>query len=115
MPPAPYISRIADRDYEIVAIGKPRDQVRVDFTADVLTGTVPLTVTFIPTSIGTVEPDTWLWNFGNGERTEVRSNTPVSMTYTMPAMYTVSLTGRNGTLSGTETKIRYIIVEDNMN
>ena len=110
--PTSYISRIADRDYEIVAIGEPRDQVRVDFTADILTGTVPLNVMFTPTSIGEIQPAIWLWNFGNGETIEMNSNTPVSVTYTMPAEYTVSLIGRNGLLSGTETKLRYINVQE---
>ncbi|MDR2854792.1 MAG: PKD domain-containing protein [Methanomicrobiales archaeon] len=110
--PAPsFISLYVDRNYDIAAVGKPRNQVRVDFTATPLTGMVVLEVTFTPVSIGSIEPDTWVWNFGNGEIKEMKSDTPVSTIYTMPGLYTVSLEGIRGALSGTETKTHYILVE----
>jgi len=108
--------------YEVIAVGAPREnQIRVDFTADLLkdgsferctqtpcVGTVPLAVRFNSEVISGT-PETWAWDFGNGERGE----TPRT-TYTMPGLYTVSLTGKQGDLSGTETKIGYIYVEQNM-
>jgi len=102
--------------YEIVAVGKERDnQIRVNFTADICKenetpcrGTVPLDVTFTSITAGSVIPGEWIWDFGNGERGEGETST---VKYTMPGLYTISLTGKQGQLSGTETKIGYIYVE----
>jgi subtilisin family serine protease len=118
--PAPsYLSLTMDRDYEIVAVGKKREnQILVDFTADICkanetpcSGKVPLDVVFTPKFIGTEpdEPYTWVWDFGNGQRNETPRTTD-----TMPGLYTVSLTGIKGNQSGTETKIGYIHVESIM-
>ena len=123
LPPEPYISLRADQDYEIVAVGALREnQIFVDFTAEICTddscvvsvpctetpcrGTVPLKVIFIAEDNGV--PDVWDWDLGNGERKEGKR---VETQYTMPGLYTVSLTGKQGELSGTVTKIGYIYVE----
>jgi len=68
-----------------------------------------LDVTFTSITAGSVAPSEWIWDFGNGERGETGGTT-----YTMPGLYTVSLTGKSGDLSGTETKIGYIYVEQSM-
>ncbi|MCL2460488.1 MAG: PKD domain-containing protein, partial [Euryarchaeota archaeon] len=133
LPPQPYIRRFADRDYDIVAVGALRDQqIRVDFTAELCTddscevsvpctetpctGTVPLSVVFIPKAISGV-PDTWIWDFGNGESKETPNTEErkrVQTQYTMPGLYTVTLTGKQDELSGTVTKIEYIYAEPTM-
>ena len=130
LPPDPYIRRTADGEYTIVAIGRPRDQqIRVDFTAEVCNentcepctstpcrGTVPLNVRFIPEPISGT-PETWSWDFGNGERKETPNTEEgkrAETQYTMPGLYTVSLTGKKGELSGAETKVGYIYGETKM-
>ena len=118
-----YIRLIADQDYEIVAVGNrftpvgpTGDQVRVEFNATPLTVTVLSPVTFTPNSIGMLYPEFWLWDFGDGNSNKVMKNSaePVTHVYTMPGIYTPSLTGINGYFSGTESKIGYITVEAKM-
>ena len=109
--------------YEVIAVGRPRDQqIRVDFTAEICNGNicepctetpcsgkVPLDVRFTPESVSGT-PDTWSWDFGNGERKETPNTEEgkrAETQYTMPGLYTVSLTGKQGQLSGTEMKIGY--------
>ncbi|MDD3915450.1 MAG: PKD domain-containing protein, partial [Bacteroidales bacterium] len=69
------------------------------FSANVTSGSPPLTVLFTDTSSGS--PDTWAWDFGDGA-TSTEQN-PVH-TYTEPGTYTVTLTATNaiGTNSTTE-------------
>ncbi len=63
-------------------------------------GEVPLTVQFTDRSTGT--PDSWLWIFGDGETATTKNPTHQ---YTLPGIYSVSLTVRNqyGTSSATES------------
>lgn len=68
-------------------------------------GMRPLTVTFIDTSTGT--PLQWLWTFGDGTTSTVRN--PVK-TYTLPGVYTVSLTVTNGAGSSFKTVTNYVVV-----
>ena len=57
------------------------------FTADVTTGSVPLTVQFTDTSTNT--PTSWTWSFGDGGTSTARNP---AHTYTQMGSYTVSLT-----------------------
>jgi|GEM_PF-1272708 uncharacterized protein (TIGR02145 family) len=75
------------------------------FTADVTSGTAPLTVQF--TDQSTNSPTAWSWAFGDGGTST--SQNP-SHTYTSAGTYTVSLTVSNGGGSDTETKTDYITV-----
>ena len=114
------------QNYEIVAVGEERpNQIRVDFTANVCKENetpcrviVTQDVVVTPSFIGTKpdEPYTWVWDFGDGT-TKISNETvqPVSHRYTMPGLYTVSLTGVKDDQSGTETKIGYIYVESKIN
>ncbi|MCL2460642.1 MAG: VWA domain-containing protein [Euryarchaeota archaeon] len=111
LPPSTYISRFADEDYTIVAVGKLSDQICIDFIAIPRDGVLPLPVTFYASSHGVVQPDTWVWDFGNGEKGQGQNPTAI---YNMPGLYTVTLTGASGDLSGTVTKIGYIYVEPNI-
>jgi PKD repeat protein len=75
------------------------------FSADVTSGTEPLTVTFTDASTNT--PTSWSWTFGDGGTSTLRN--PVHV-YSDPGTYTVSLTVTNAAGSDTETKTGYITV-----
>jgi hypothetical protein len=62
------------------------------FTAEPLSGTAPLTVTFVDQSVARADGypfDSWLWSFGDGLTSTERFPTH---TYTGPGRYTVALT-----------------------
>ena len=77
--------------------------VGADFTANVFSGKLPLTVNFTDQSCGTIT--SWQWNFGDGATSNEQNP---SHTYSKPGTFTVSLTV-NG--SDTETKPDYITVD----
>lgn len=76
-----------------------------NFTSDVTSGEVPLTVQFSDTSTG--YPTSWNWNFGDGNTSG--SKNPVH-TYSIEGKYSVRLTVTNGTESNSTQKVDYIIV-----
>ena len=76
-----------------------------DFTADLTSGPVPLTVNFTDQSTGDIT--SWSWDFGNGSTSTMQNP---SHTYTEPGTYTVSLTVTGPGGSDTETKTYYIEV-----
>ena len=76
-----------------------------NFTANVTSGTAPLTLQFTDTSTG--DPTTWFWDFGDGATSTERH--PVH-TYTAPGTYTVSLTVTSAGGSNTMTKMRHVTV-----
>lgn len=75
------------------------------FSADVVSGTAPLTVQF--TDLSTRHPTAWLWDFGDGTTSGVQNPFHI---YADPGTYTVSLTASNLFGPGTETKTDYITV-----
>jgi PKD repeat protein len=75
------------------------------FTADVTSGTAPLTVDFTDQSTGS--PTSWSWDFGDNS-TATEQN--VSHTYTAAGTYTVKLMVTNAGGSDSETKTDYIVV-----
>ncbi|MDI9394258.1 MAG: PKD domain-containing protein [Euryarchaeota archaeon] len=75
------------------------------FTADVTSGTLPLTVNFTDQSTGS--PTSWLWDFGDGA---TASEQNVSHTYTAAGSYTVKLSVTNDSGSDEEIKSDYIKV-----
>jgi len=80
--------------------------LQADFTADHMTGFVPLTVRFTDTSTG--PHDTWSWSFGDGGTSTAQNP---AHRYTAVGTYTVSLTVRQGTgTPSTKTKEGYITV-----
>lgn len=90
------------------------EPVTASFVANPTRGSAPLNVAFTDQSTGSVA--TWEWNFGD-EATSTLQN-PVH-TYSIPGVYTVSLTVRlPGTaaslLGGTDTLVRtgYITIAD---
>jgi FOG: PKD repeat len=83
-----------------------------DFSADVTSGEVPLTVSFIDESTGS--PTEWKWNFGDGSDI-IDGNTSdyqnPTHTYSKPGNYTVKETVINAVdRRNTTEKINYIIV-----
>ncbi len=77
----------------------PAEPPRASFSASPATGTAPLRVYFSDTSTGTIS--SWLWDFGDGYRSEVSSP---SHTFKEPGTYTVRLTVSGAGLSDTARK-----------
>ncbi|TAL59831.1 MAG: PKD domain-containing protein [Bacteroidetes bacterium] len=80
-------------------------QVTANFSASPVAGCPPLQVTF--TDISTGNPTSWNWNFGNGNS---GTGQTAGAIYTIPGVYTVTLTVTNGASSDTEIKTAYITV-----
>jgi len=88
------------------------EPVVADFIATPLTGTVPLTVTFVNSSTGATD---YLWDFGDGITQTFTSalNLPPSAfdhLYTRAGVYTVSLSVSNGDITDTLIRPEYITV-----
>ena len=81
--------------------------IEVDFSADQLTGSIPLEVQFTNTSIGNII--SWEWDFDNDGTIDNTEQNPL-FTYLETGIYTVSLAATDGITSETETKIDYIEV-----
>jgi PKD repeat protein len=73
------------------------------FHASIVSGAVPFTVNFTDDSTGSV--DAWAWDFGDGH-TSTDQNP--SHTYTIPGVYTVTLTVTGSEGFSQETKTDYI-------
>ncbi len=84
----------------------PEEKLTADFTADVLSGSIPLTVVF--TDLSTGDPESYEWDFGDG--TISTAQNPAHM-YTSKGFYTVTLEigDRDGT-SDIIVKKRFIKV-----
>ena len=87
---------------EMVIIGDPP---QANFTADPLSGTLPLTVIFTDTSTGVF--NSWYWIFGDGETSTEQHPTHI---YTDTNVYTVTLAVDGPTGIDTEIKSGYITV-----
>ncbi|MFA7303974.1 MAG: PQQ-binding-like beta-propeller repeat protein, partial [Methanoregula sp.] len=75
------------------------------FTANITSGTAPLSVTFTDTSTGT--PTSWNWNFGDGGTSTEKNPTHI---YNVNGTYPVFLNATNAVGSNTFTQSNYIIV-----
>lgn len=87
-------------DY-ITVLGPPV----ANFSGTPLSGTVPLSVDFTDSS--TNSPDTWFWDFGDGDSSAVQNPTHI---YNYIGVYTVTLTASSSAGSDSETKAAYITV-----
>src|SRR6476646_6505595 len=76
-----------------------------NFTADNTSGCGPLRVAFTDQSTG--DPDSWSWDFGNGQLSILQNPT---ITYTQPGTYTVRLIVKNASGIDDEIKTDYITV-----
>jgi len=81
------------------------DFLTANFTANVTSGTAPLTVRFNDTSTGV--PTTWNWSFGDGASSTVQH--PVH-TYTTTGTYNISLNVTNVARSDVVTRVGYVTV-----
>jgi PKD repeat protein len=81
--------------------------LNANFTANVTTGQVPLTVQFNDTSTG--GPTSWAWDFFNGGTIDSNIRNPV-YTYPVPGNYSVNLTVRNADGKDSEVKTNFIHV-----
>ncbi len=75
------------------------------FTANVTSGTAPLTIAFTDASTGS--PTAWNWSFGDGAQSNATN--PVH-TYTSAGNYSVSLTVTNSNGTNSTTRSNYITV-----
>ena len=78
-------------------------QLKADFSASVMQGCSPLTVSFQDNSTGS--PTSWFWDFGNGITSTLQNP---ATTYTAYGKYTVRLIARDSTEEA--YKINYITV-----
>jgi PKD repeat protein len=76
---------------------------QADFLASPTLGFAPLTVTF--TDQSSHSPTTWLWHFGDGSTSTEQNPTH---TFTLPGIYTVTLTASN--LQGIDTIVKHNII-----
>ncbi|HNX18081.1 MAG TPA: PKD domain-containing protein [Methanoregula sp.] len=77
------------------------------FTADIKSGSAPLTVNFTDSS--TNSPTQWQWDFGDGGTSILQNPTHE---YISPGTYTVKLTVTNAAGSNSEVKNDYITVKE---
>ncbi len=107
-------STITNSDYVVMADGDVSavgqaavETVVLNFTADPLTGPVPLTVTFTNLATPTQAITGYLWDYGDGI-----TNTTAALNhthqYTQAGVYTVSLTATGPGISPTLTRPNYI-------
>ena len=83
--------------------------VEAEFSAEPLTGTVPLEVQFTDASINNII--SWEWDFDNDGTIDSNEQNPL-FTYPEIGIYTVSLTVSDGLTTDTEIKVDYIEVEE---
>ncbi len=88
---------------------KTTGQVTVMFTADILEGCSPISITFTNESTP-IDGSTFMWDFGNGNFSTARNP---QTSYLTPGSYSVKLTVTNGGISETLTKENYITVHSN--
>jgi PKD repeat protein len=90
----------------ILVVEKKVPAPAIEFTADVTSGTAPLTVTFTAANTGGTV-DAWLWDFGDNTTSTDQNPTHV---YASDGVYTVTLTATGPDHAVTATKENYISV-----
>lgn len=96
-------------DYTVRVIENIQPPV-ANFTASVTCGEAPLSVSF--TDISSNNPDSWEWDFGNGQTSSQQNPT---ITYTTPGTYTVGLIAGNEGGTNTEEKVALVTVVSPVN
>jgi len=91
-----------------ITVNPPPSVPTATFSADVVSGLAPLTVTFTATTSGLVEG--WLWTFGDGET--ATTGPVVQHTYQTPGVFDVSLTVSNTSGSYVTSEPDYIAVSE---
>jgi PKD repeat protein len=90
----------------LIIIDNDPSDITVDFSAVPVSGTIPLSVTFIDMSQGD-KLNGWFWRFGDGITSTLQNPTHI---YTSNNWYTVTLTVFNNIGSRTITRTNYITV-----
>jgi RHS repeat-associated protein len=93
-----------DQTQRIITVTTPT-VLTANFTSNVTSGAVPLSVQFNDTSTGS--PTTWHWEFGDGGNSTIRNATHI---YSYTGLFTANLTVTNGSVTDTESKMDYINV-----
>ncbi|AKB30298.1 Chitin binding protein [Methanosarcina siciliae T4/M] len=96
-------------DYITVSESSTPAEPVAAFTADVTSGTAPLTVNFTDQSTGS--PTAWAWDFDNDGNVDSTEQNP-SYTYNAAGNYTVNLTVENAAGTDFELKSDYIEVSE---
>jgi hypothetical protein len=91
---------------EFISVMSPSAAPQASFTANPLSGAVPLQVSFQDHSYG--GPTSWLWNFGDGSTSTQRNPTHI---YTQVGVFDVSLTVNNLYGSDTYTLVDAVTTE----
>jgi len=89
-----------------ITVNAPPGAPTATFSADTVSGTVPLTVTFTAVTSGTVE--SWHWHLGDG--TQAFTGPTIQHTYHTTGTFDVRLTVSNTNGSYTDSKLDYIHV-----
>jgi|GEM_PF-364288 len=87
---------------------EPAGSPAANFTTNITSGTIPLTVAFTDTS--TNNPKEWFWDFDDSDSTNNTDQNPVH-TYTEAGTYDVTLTATNSGGSGTTESTTITAVE----
>jgi len=82
----------------------------LDFTANITTGFIPLTVNFNETVVG-LTPTEWTWDF-NGDGIVDATSRNATKTYNTPGIYTVNHSASDGFIKRWENKTNYITALD---
>lgn len=82
-----------------------------DFSSNVTSGSVPLSVQF--TDLSTSGPTAWEWDFNSDGRVDSTEQNPVYV-YTSTGTYSVTLNAINGTARGNRTKPNFITVGNSL-
>jgi kumamolisin len=90
-----------------IRVTNPPVKPVANFRADFTTGKAPFSVNF--KDISSNNPTSWLWNFGDGETSTLKTPTH---TYSKIGSYTVSLTASNSAGSSTISKTQFVKVEN---
>jgi uncharacterized protein (TIGR02145 family) len=106
-----FLQKSCEKDEENNSENKKNPPV-ADFTIDQTSVYIGAEIQF--TDKSTNNPESWSWDFGDGNTSSSSSQNPL-YTYLMLGNYTVSLTVTNGYVSDTETKNNFITVVEKPN
>ncbi len=100
------ISGVIAEETPVIALQNSHESLVADFSADIRSGNVPLTVTFTDITQGVVTERSW--DFGDGAGDSVQN--PVHI-YSAPGVYSVTLSVTSSSGSDQKTRIGYISVQ----
>src|SRR6186997_3442766 len=93
----------------LIINGSAFAQPVANFTASPTSGCAPMVVSFTSTSTGS--PTSYYWTFGTTGTGSTSTAQNPTVPYTVPGVYTVTLTVTNASGSSTKTHTNYIVVK----